>query len=145
MAVGGTGRSLVVSGCLPGGCCSILGEIWSLFVGFVVGKAGCCARILFCCGSSRFLTGIAAPGRPGVKTEPFSSRTTARSRLISSTLMRLTRSGGFLASGVVLMAGMLGCLVGLMAVCPTLTFTSLIRFNIEYLPKTLNGFNNSIM
>jgi hypothetical protein len=76
---------------------------------------------LFCCGSSNFLTGIAAPGRPGVKTEPFTSRTTALSRLISSTLVRFTRSGGFRAAGMFLMTGMLVCLVGLMTGWPTVT------------------------
>jgi hypothetical protein len=82
------------------------------------------------CGSLRFLTGISAPGCPGLKTEPFSSRTTALSRLIWSTLICLTRSGGFLAAGMFLMAGMLVCLVGLMAGWPTLTFASLNGFSL---------------
>ena len=130
MAGACAGRSLPVSGCLADGCGTTLGESWSLFEGFASGSAGCCPRILFCCGSSCFLTGIVAPGRPGVKTEPFSSRTTDLSRLISSTLTRFTRSGGFRAAGMFLMTGMRVCLVGLMEGWPTLTFASLNGFSL---------------
>jgi hypothetical protein len=128
LAVGGIERPLIVIGCLAGGGCTTLGEGWPFPTGFTARSVGCCSLILFCRGSSRFLTGISAPGRPGLKTELFSSRTTALSRLISSTLMRFTRSGGFLAAGMFLMEGILVSLVGLMTGWPTLTFASLNGF-----------------
>ena len=99
LADGGVGRPLMTSGCFAAGCCSTRGVRRSFFPGLAAGSGGCCWRITLC-GSLCFRTGISAPGRPGLNTDPFSSRTSGLSRLISShgqslhPLRRLSGRGG---------------------------------------------------
>ena len=77
-------------------------------------------------GSFRFLTGISVPVRPPLKADPFSSRTSPLSLLISLTLVCLTLSGGRLAWGMFLMIGMEVARVGLMLGGPAATFVAAV-------------------